>query len=172
MPDVQNPHCEAPCSINDFCIECSRPFRDKPSAVKTFFPETVNARVRQARTGLSSSKTVHAPQSPPSQPRLGLVTSRISRKTSSNESLSLTITSTGMPFTAKFRGYFTGQWSPSQHKESGVLYPYSNKNSQFPKRMNTIKMFEIRRLEQKPEQPLLTLTLSVYSKTFFSFIIL
>ena len=64
MPAVQNPHCSAWCSWK---LRCSGP-GSSPSIVRTSQPSAWTASIRHERTGSPSSCTVHAPQTPCSQP--------------------------------------------------------------------------------------------------------
>src|ERR1035441_5429157 len=68
MPGVQKPQCTASWSRNDSCNGCSLPSCANPSTVTTWCPLTCGARTRQEFTGSPSSRTVHAPHSPISQP--------------------------------------------------------------------------------------------------------
>src|SRR5262249_53465954 len=53
----------------------------RPSTVAMAWPSAWLAAIRHAHTGSPSSKTVHAPQSPASQPTLVPVSPRFSRRT-------------------------------------------------------------------------------------------
>ena len=66
MPAVQNPHWSAWWSWN---ARCSGPGA-RPSIVRTSQPSAWTASIRHERTGSPSSWTVHAPQTPCSQPTL------------------------------------------------------------------------------------------------------
>ena len=68
MPAVQNPHWNAWASRNACCIGWSVPSRASPSSVVTSRPSARKAGTRQLWTGLPSSQTVQAPQSPASHP--------------------------------------------------------------------------------------------------------
>src|ERR1039458_7400496 len=68
IPGVQKPQCTASWSRNDSCNGCSLPSCANPSTVTTSRPSICGARTRQEFTGSPSSRTVHAPHSPISQP--------------------------------------------------------------------------------------------------------
>ena len=70
MPAVQKPHWNACASRNACCIGCSAPSVRQPSIVVTSRPAARKAGIRQEWTGVPSSQTVQAPQSPASQPFL------------------------------------------------------------------------------------------------------
>ena len=70
MPAVQKPHWKAWASRNACCIGCSSPSWASPSIVVTSRPAARKAGMRQLWTGVPSSQTVQAPQSPASQPFL------------------------------------------------------------------------------------------------------
>ena len=70
IPAVQKPHWNAWASRNACCIGCSLPSQASPWSVVTSRPSARNAGTRQLWTGLPSSQTVQAPQSPASQPFL------------------------------------------------------------------------------------------------------
>ena len=70
MPAVQKPHWNACASRNACCIGCSSPSGASPSIVVTSRPSARKAGIRQLWTGMPSSQTVQAPQSPASQPFL------------------------------------------------------------------------------------------------------
>jgi len=63
-------HWKPPCSTNACCSGCSVPSRASPSMVVTSFPSTSLSEVRQERTAVRSTTTVHEPQSPTPQPYL------------------------------------------------------------------------------------------------------
>ena len=76
MPGWQKPHCSAP-QRSKASWTGSTPLPPaarwsgrSPSMVVTSLPCASAARVRQASTGAPSTRTVHAPQSPLSQPCL------------------------------------------------------------------------------------------------------
>ena len=64
-------------------------------------PATEAAGIRQAQTGLPSTSTVQAPQSPASQPTLVPVSRNSSRKTCDNRLTGGTDTLTAAPLTSK-----------------------------------------------------------------------
>ena len=70
MPAVQKPHWKPGASRNCRCIGCRFSGVPRPSIVVTSRPSARNAGVMQLCTGSPSSHTVHAPQSPASQPFL------------------------------------------------------------------------------------------------------
>jgi hypothetical protein len=82
MPGVQAPHCAAPCRRNDSCRRAKIGGRDfNPSTVVMARPSIWPTATRHAQTGSPSNRTVHAPQSPASQPTFVPVNPRCSRKT-------------------------------------------------------------------------------------------
>src|SRR5262249_47586672 len=81
IPGVQNPHWAAPCCRNEFFSRANHGLNSQsPSTVITSRPSTCPAAIRQEQTGCPSSRTVHAPQSPASQPTLVPVSPRCSRR--------------------------------------------------------------------------------------------
>ncbi len=80
MPAVQKPHWNACASRKACCTGCSSPSCASPSMVVTSRPAARNAGIRQECTGVPSSQTVQAPQSPASQPFLTPNTPRSRRK--------------------------------------------------------------------------------------------
>ena len=70
MPGVQKPHCAAPFRSKASCSGCGRPAPASPSTVRTSRPSTSSTGVMHDRWGAPSTMTVHAPQSPLSQPCL------------------------------------------------------------------------------------------------------
>jgi hypothetical protein len=71
IPAVQKPHWNAPASRNFCCSGCSVPSAPaSPWMVVTSCPSARNAGYRHECTGVPSTHTVQAPQSPPSQPFL------------------------------------------------------------------------------------------------------
>src|SRR6185369_15860484 len=80
------------------CTADSAPPLPSDSTVSTRLPPTVAASVRQESVGLSSTSTVQAPHSPPSQPVLVPVRPTFSRRQSSSRILSATASERSRPF--------------------------------------------------------------------------
>ena len=70
-------------------------------ALVTAHPSACTPNIRQARTGSPSTRTVHAPQTPCSQPRCVPVSPRSSRSRSARVRRGSISASTGSPFTVK-----------------------------------------------------------------------
>ena len=68
MPGVQNPHWSAFSARKACCRSAIAPLSARPSIVSTRQPSAWAASIRQPRTGAPSTRTVHAPQTPCSQP--------------------------------------------------------------------------------------------------------
>ena len=68
IPGVQNPHCSVPARgcARRRCMSASS---SKPSIVRTSCPSQATAKAIQERAGSPLIRTVHAPQTPCSQPR-------------------------------------------------------------------------------------------------------
>src|SRR3954453_17720561 len=103
-PGVQKPHCSAWHSRNASCTGCStcppRPSsRASPSTVVTPWPSPWTASIRQERTGSPTTSTVHAPQTPCSQPTCVPVSPRSCRSASDSSRRTGTEASRGTPFT-------------------------------------------------------------------------
>ena len=81
MPGVQKPHCSPWCSWNASWSGWSA-VRRRPSTVMTSAPSAWTASIRQERTASPSTRTVHAPQTPCSQPTWVPVRPRSSRRKS------------------------------------------------------------------------------------------
>src|ERR1700730_5267887 len=83
-PGPQNPHCREPKCSNNFCSGCRCSAVASPSMVSTSRPSTWPASIRQEFTGLPSTITVHAPQSPTSHPSFAPVRLNWSRNSRSS----------------------------------------------------------------------------------------
>ena len=70
MPAVQNPHWNPPASTNRCCTGCRSSGVPSPATVVTARPSARSAGNTHECTGVSSTSTEHAPQSPVSQPFL------------------------------------------------------------------------------------------------------
>ena len=98
-PGVQNPHWKL-CESHIACCSGPRtPSGASPSIVVTSWPAAWTASIRHERTGLPSTMTVHAPQTPCSQPTWVPVRSRSSRRKSASVLRASTEPLRGAPFT-------------------------------------------------------------------------
>ncbi len=82
IPGVQMPHWAPPWARKACCSPPISPAAWSPSSVSTLRPSRPPTDVMHALTGRSSSRTVHAPQSPASHPTLVAVRPRSSRSRS------------------------------------------------------------------------------------------
>src|SRR5215510_10686456 len=98
-PGVQYPHCKASCSTNERWSGCRFPSGASPAAVTISAPWCATARARQLFARRPSSRTVQAPHCPWSQPFLGLVIPRRSRRASSTVVRESTVSLCSIPST-------------------------------------------------------------------------
>src|SRR3989441_4962102 len=98
-PGVQNPHCMPWLSQKASCTGCSLPLVASPSIVVTCCPLACTANSRHERTASPLTSTVHAPQTPCSQPRWVPVSPRSSRRKSASVRRASAIPSRRTPFT-------------------------------------------------------------------------
>ena len=107
-PGVQKPHCSAWHSWNACCTgerPDGRPASGSPanpSTVVTRCPDTDTAKIRQDRTGASSSSTVQAPHTPCSHPTWVPVSPRSCRRKSDSVRLAATVADRVPPLTVSF----------------------------------------------------------------------
>src|SRR5580700_7440243 len=83
-PGPQKPHCSEPKCSNNFCNGWRCSAVASPSIVRISRPSTWPTSIRQEFTGLPSTITVHAPQSPTSQPSFAPVRLNWSRNSRSS----------------------------------------------------------------------------------------
>ena len=101
---MQKPHCSAwhsrkPPAPGAAPARRGGPSRARPSTVVTSCPSTWTASIRHERTGSPSTSTVHAPQTPCSQPTCVPVSPRSWRSASDSSRRTGTVASRGTPFT-------------------------------------------------------------------------
>src|SRR5258705_172475 len=101
MPGVQKPHCSPWHARNVSCSGLSPSAGVSPSIVVTAAPSHCTASSRQARALQPSTSTVHAPQTPCSQPTCVPVSPRSSRRKSLSERRPSISRSTGSPLTVR-----------------------------------------------------------------------
>src|SRR5690242_6666052 len=100
-PGVQYPHWNASWSMNACCSGCNGPSSEsaRPSMVVTCAPSRRTASVRHPLTRRPSTRTVHAPHAPASQPFFVPVNPKCSRSRSSSEVRLSTVTVRRVPLT-------------------------------------------------------------------------
>src|SRR5215210_3187577 len=99
IPGVQKPHCSACASRNAACNGVSSRPPASPSTVWRSAPSTCTAKTRHDRTADPSSRTVHAPQTPCSQPTWVPVKPSVCRMKSESSSRGSTTSWRRRPFT-------------------------------------------------------------------------
>ena len=99
-PGVQNPHCNPWQSANACCTGDSVPSGSvSPSTVVISALSALTASIRQDRVATPSTRTVHAPQTPCSQPTCVPVSLRSCRRQSDSSRRAGTVTVWTTPFT-------------------------------------------------------------------------
>ena len=106
IPGVQMPHCAAPWARNAAWRSLRRAVRRRPAPrpSRSSAPSTCAAGTRHDTAWRPSSRTVHAPQSPASQPTFVPVSPRSSRRTSDRRRIGSTATRDARPLTANSIG--------------------------------------------------------------------
>src|SRR5258708_7851930 len=110
IPGVHMPHWAAPWRRKAFCRRSKIGARvGRPSTVVMAWPSTWATATRQEQTGSPSIRTVHAPQSPASQPTLVPVRPRFSRSTRERRCSGLVMTETSRSLTCSFSWHLVSE---------------------------------------------------------------